>query len=97
MTPITPASNPPKSSATTNGRPNFCVRIADDISADRHESGLPERHLAGLEGNKETIGRNDIDAGEDKNRLRVTVDQTVEHRARYLCSAVRVPNRPVGR
>ena len=93
---MTPATRPPSDSATANGRPNFCVSDRRRIGADRHEAGLAERHLAGLERRKEAVGGDDVDAGEDQDRARVAVEQPVEHR-RYLSSAVRVPNRPVGR
>ena len=95
--PITPATTPPNTNATRERHAEFLGQDRGGVGADRHEAGLAERHLAGLEGQIEAVGGDDVDAGENQQRARVAVEQTVEHRRRYLSSGVRAPNRPVGR
>ena len=62
-TPTTPATSAAERQRDRERQAEFLRQHRRGVGADRHEAGLAERDLAGLERRKEAIGGNDVDAG----------------------------------
>ena len=54
--PTMPATTPPNTNATAERHAEFLRHDGGRVGADRHEAGLAERDLAGLERQKEAVG-----------------------------------------